>query len=55
MADLVEQYRALKRCPPSHSLRSKSLNNLANSLRDRISQVSIPSDLDESIELYWAV
>ncbi|KAG1822523.1 CHAT domain-containing protein [Suillus subaureus] len=39
MADDVEQCRAaLKRCPPSHSDQSESLNNLAISLGDRFMQ-----------------
>ncbi|KAG2113255.1 TPR-like protein [Suillus cothurnatus] len=53
MVDAVEQRRAaLKRCPPGHSHRSESLNNLAASLGDRFLQRGVPSDLDESIELF---
>ncbi|KAG2128394.1 CHAT domain-containing protein [Suillus cothurnatus] len=53
MVDAVEQRRAaLKRCPPGHSDRSDSLNNLAISLGDRFRQRGVPSDLDESIELF---
>ncbi|KAG1824836.1 CHAT domain-containing protein [Suillus subaureus] len=52
MADDVEQYRAaLKRCPPGHSDRPRSLNNLAASLQERFMQRGVPSDLDECIEL----
>ncbi|KAG2341044.1 hypothetical protein BDR05DRAFT_888831 [Suillus weaverae] len=55
MADDVERCReALKRCPPGHSDRSSSLNNLAVSLGDRFEQRGVPSDLDESIELHRA-
>ncbi|KAG1856994.1 CHAT domain-containing protein [Suillus subalutaceus] len=55
MADNVEQCRAaLKRYSPGHSLRSRYLNNLALSLRDRFRQRGVPSDLDESIELHRA-
>ncbi|KAG1872971.1 CHAT domain-containing protein [Suillus subalutaceus] len=55
MVDDVEECRAaLKRCPPGHSLRSQSLNDLANSLGDRFTQRGVPSDLDESIELHRA-
>ncbi|KAG1807266.1 CHAT domain-containing protein [Suillus subaureus] len=51
----VEQCRAaLKRCPPGHSDRSYSLNSLANSLRNRFTQLGVLSDLDESIELHRA-
>ncbi|KAG1824807.1 CHAT domain-containing protein [Suillus subaureus] len=52
MADDVGRRRAaLKRCPLGHCLRSGFLNNLANSLLGRFRQRSVPSDLDESIEL----
>ncbi|KAG1880880.1 TPR-like protein [Suillus subluteus] len=55
MADNVEQCRAaLKRCSPGHSLRSRYLNNLANSLLYRFRQQGVLSDLDECIELYQA-
>ncbi|KAG1817691.1 uncharacterized protein BJ212DRAFT_1350096 [Suillus subaureus] len=53
MTDHVERCRAaLKRCPPGHSLQSRSLNNLAISLGDRFTQRGVPSDLDECIELH---
>ncbi|KAG1856627.1 CHAT domain-containing protein [Suillus subalutaceus] len=52
MANDVEHCRAaLKRFPPGHSDRPRSLNNLAVSLRKRFAQRGVPSDLDESIEL----
>jgi hypothetical protein len=56
MADDVEECQAaLERCPPGHSDRSESLDNLAGSqVRDRFMQRGNPSDLDESIELYRA-
>ncbi|KAG1880890.1 CHAT domain-containing protein [Suillus subluteus] len=55
MVDDVERWRAaLKRCRPGHSHRSRYLNNLAVSLRDRFTQRGVPSDLDESIELHRA-
>ncbi|KAG2141845.1 TPR-like protein [Suillus clintonianus] len=55
MADKVEKCRAaLQRCPPGHSNRTKSLNDLANSLADRFQQRGVPSDLDEAIELFRA-
>ncbi|KAG1772526.1 TPR-like protein [Suillus placidus] len=55
MPDDVERCReALKRCPPGHSDRLSSLNDLAISLRDRYMQRGIRSDLDETIELNWA-
>ncbi|KAG2030188.1 CHAT domain-containing protein [Suillus americanus] len=55
MTDEVEECRAaLERCPPGHSLRSRSLNNLANSIGDRFMQRGFPSDLDESVELHRA-
>ncbi|KAG1908881.1 CHAT domain-containing protein [Suillus fuscotomentosus] len=56
MSDLdeaIELHRAaLLLHPPSHSLRSNSLNNLAISLRDRFKQRGMMSDLDEAIELH---
>ncbi|KAG2753757.1 hypothetical protein P692DRAFT_201929043 [Suillus brevipes Sb2] len=55
MADDVEECRAaLKICPPGHSDRSSSLDNLAGSLRERFMQRGDPSDLDESVELHRA-
>ncbi|KAG1840974.1 hypothetical protein C8R48DRAFT_620558, partial [Suillus tomentosus] len=58
MSDLdeaIELHRAaLLLHPPSHSLRSNSLNNLAISLRDRFKQRGMMSDLDEAIELHRA-
>ncbi|KAG2343882.1 hypothetical protein BDR05DRAFT_932887 [Suillus weaverae] len=55
MADDVERCReALKRCPPGHSNRPQSLNNLAISLWNRFTQRGVPSDLDESVELHRA-
>ncbi|KAG1856988.1 CHAT domain-containing protein [Suillus subalutaceus] len=55
MVDDVERWRAaLKRCRPGHSHRSRYLNNLAVSLRDRFTQRGVPSDLDESIEIHRA-
>ncbi|KAG1878122.1 TPR-like protein [Suillus subalutaceus] len=58
MSDLDEAIElnraALLLCPPSHSDRPASLNNLAVSLRDRFLQRGIMSDLDEAIELLRA-
>ncbi|KAG1757016.1 TPR-like protein [Suillus lakei] len=55
MADEVEEYRAaLQSCPPGHSNRSTSLDNLATCLRDRFQQRGVLSDLDEAIELHRA-
>ncbi|KAG1768137.1 TPR-like protein [Suillus occidentalis] len=51
MSDNVEEYRAaLQDCPPGHSDRSMSLNNLGISLRSRFLQLGVLSDLDEAIE-----
>ncbi|KAG1762632.1 TPR-like protein [Suillus occidentalis] len=53
--ECIELHRAaLLLCPPGHSLRSSSLNNLAASLRDRFTERGLPSDLDECIELHQA-
>ncbi|KAG2127527.1 TPR-like protein [Suillus clintonianus] len=55
MADRVQECRAaLQSCPPGHSDRSASLNNLAISLHDRFEQRGTLSDLDEAIELHRA-
>ncbi|KAG0707128.1 TPR-like protein [Suillus ampliporus] len=55
MVDNVERCRAaLQECPPGYSLRSSSLNNLANSLYGRFKQRGVLSDLDEAIELHRA-
>ncbi|KAG2131753.1 CHAT domain-containing protein [Suillus clintonianus] len=55
MVDGVEKCReALQSCPPGHSLRSTSLNNLALCLQNRFKERGVPSDLDEAIELHRA-
>ena len=55
MTDNVEQCRVtLVLHPPGHSDRSMSLNNLASSLRDRLNQRGVLSDLDEAIDLHRA-
>ncbi|KAG1748187.1 CHAT domain-containing protein [Suillus lakei] len=41
--------------PPGHSIRSNILDSLASSLGSRFEQRGVPSDLDETIELYQAV
>ncbi|KAG2119451.1 CHAT domain-containing protein [Suillus clintonianus] len=52
ITDRVQKCRAaLQSCPPGHSNRSGSLNNLAISLQNRFEQWGVPSDLDEAIEL----
>ncbi|KAG2111124.1 TPR-like protein [Suillus clintonianus] len=55
IADSVQECRAaLQGCPPSHSDRSMTFNNLALSLQNRFEQRGVPSDLDEAIELHQA-
>ncbi|KAG2080877.1 hypothetical protein BD769DRAFT_1647566 [Suillus cothurnatus] len=49
----VELYRAaLELCPPGHSRRSSTVNDLATSLQDRFRQLNLPPDLDEAFRLY---
>ncbi|KAG2113242.1 CHAT domain-containing protein [Suillus cothurnatus] len=51
--ECIELHRdALLLCPPGHSDRSQSLDNLAISLGGRFLQQGVPSDLDESFNLF---
>jgi len=51
----IDFYRVvLALCPPDHSHRSLSLNNLAISLDARFKQRGVQSDLDEAIDLHRA-
>ncbi|KAG1862739.1 hypothetical protein DFJ58DRAFT_869767 [Suillus subalutaceus] len=58
LADLDEAIQfhrdALVLCPPGHSGRFSSLNNLAVSLRVRVEQRGVLADLDEAIDLHRA-